>query len=132
MADYKEAIPGMLEHEGEFVNDSDDPGKMTYRGITIVNFPKWEGWIIVHKVIADLGITDTVNRKDLYPKINKALRAIPELYEMVIQFYKKEFWDKLNLDKEPDQDIANYDFDMSVNNSTGRANRIRKKADENI
>jgi len=129
MADYKKAIPGLLENEGEYVNDSRDSGKETYKGITMRWFPDWEGWKIIHKVIADLGITDTLDNREAYKKISVALRSIPELAEMTIQFYKKEFWDKLNLDNEPDQDIANYDFDMSVNNSTQKADRIRKDAD---
>lgn len=133
MALFKLAWEKTSKNEGGYVNNSKDNGKETYRGIASAYFPNWEGWEIVHKTISDLGITDTLDcSKEVRTKIDKALALIPELDEMVQKFYKKEFWDKLKLDDETDQDIANYDFDMAVNNGTGRANRIRNNADENI
>ena len=33
-----------MEHEGGYVDDRDDRGGETYRGISRNNFPDWKGW----------------------------------------------------------------------------------------
>jgi lysozyme family protein len=42
----KKIIEFTLRNEGYYVNDKDDSGGETYRGISRVNFPKWAGWAI--------------------------------------------------------------------------------------
>jgi len=44
MASFDLYYPKLIAHEGGYVNDSDDRGGETYRGISRKNFPNWEGW----------------------------------------------------------------------------------------
>lgn len=129
MGDFKKSWPKTSRNEGGIVNNSKDKGKLTYRGIASAFFPNWEGWQIVHKTIADLGITDTLDcSREIRVKIDKALALIPSLDEMVQQFYKKEFWDKLGLDNEPDQLICDEVFDTAVNMGVGTAKKFYNEA----
>jgi hypothetical protein len=41
------ALGFTLGYEGEWVNDPDDRGGETYRGISRVHWPKWAGWAII-------------------------------------------------------------------------------------
>lgn len=89
--------------EGGYVNDSIDIGKETYRGISRVYFPNWEGWKIIDKYKEN-----TTLRKNQY--IDNT-----ELNAMVEAFYKKYFWDPNKLDLISCQEIANELFDTGVN-----------------
>ena len=44
---YKEAIKKTLKYEGGYVNDKDDRGGETYRGVSRRYHPNWSGWKIV-------------------------------------------------------------------------------------
>ncbi len=44
MADFKTAIEATLKAEGGYVNDPDDPGGETYKGIARNRNSKWSGW----------------------------------------------------------------------------------------
>lgn len=43
-------LPFILRFEGGYVNDPDDSGGKTYRGITYKNFPNWQGWKILNSM----------------------------------------------------------------------------------
>ena len=92
MSDYRMAIEKVLRHEGGYVKDPLDHGGETYRGISRKYFPRWEGWSIVE-----------VNHFDA------------RLDEMVVQFYKKFFWDVIRLSEVNDQFIAEMLLNISVN-----------------
>src|ERR1035437_4546831 len=116
MADFKKAWVKTSKSEGGYINNSKDKGKETYRGITIVSNPKWEGWIIVHKTIMKLGINNTLDASATIRKmIDNALKENPIVDGLISIFYKKNYWDTLNLDNEPDQLIAETVFDSGVN-----------------
>lgn len=42
-------LPHTLRHEGGYVNKKNDKGGETYRGISRINNPLWEGWKILEK-----------------------------------------------------------------------------------
>src|ERR1035437_1842856 len=129
MADFKKAWVKTSKNEAGYANNSKDSGRETYRGIAIASNPKWEGWRIVHKAIAGLGIKNTLDAgKTIWQKIDNALANIPGLDETVSIFYKKNYWDTLNLDNEPDQLIAETVFDTAVNMGVGTAREIINKA----
>jgi len=116
MADFKKAWDKTSKNEGGYVNNSRDAGKETYRGISIVHNPKWIGWEVVHKVIAGLGITDTLDApKDIREKIDNALALDPVIDRLVQSLYKIKYWDPLRLDHEESQLIAEQVFDTAVN-----------------
>ena len=47
MADFDKALELTLKAEGGYVDDPDDPGGETYKGISRSRNPKWQGWINV-------------------------------------------------------------------------------------
>ena len=129
MADFKKAWAITSVNEGGYVNDSDDKGKETYRGISTRAWPKWEGWSVVHKVIIDMGIKSTLDAgKTVWLSITKKLATNTVLDAMVQAFYKKNYWDLLNLDKEEDQDLANQFFDSAVLTGVPKTREAMDKA----
>lgn len=129
MADFKKAWLKTSKNEGGYVNNSKDKGLETYRGITIASNPKWEGWDIVHKTIAGLGITNTLDAPaTIRKRIDDMLGKIPSMDELVSTFYKKNYWDPLKLDAEPDQLIAEQVFDTAVNMGVGTAGKFINEA----
>lgn len=106
MADYNTAFQLMIAHEGGYVNDPDDPGGETYKGVARKIFSKWSGWTIV----------DTAKRQPGFPA---SLDKDVDLQEAISDFYRVNFWDKINGDKITNQEIANSIFDFGVNAGTG-------------
>lgn len=102
MAEFSIAYNHVLVNEGGYVNDPDDPGGETYRGVTRTNFPRWDGWKTV----------DLLKQKSGFPK---NLDADKELQKMVKSFYDKNFWRKIKGNDIIDQDVATSIFDFAVN-----------------
>jgi lysozyme family protein len=102
MADFTQAFQLMIAHEGGYGNDPDDPGGETYKGVARKIFSKWDGWTKV----------DTLKRQSGFPA---NLDKDPELQGAVSDFYRVNFWDKVNGDQISNQDVANSIFDFGVN-----------------
>jgi lysozyme family protein len=96
MADFSIAWSLTGPNEGGFVDDPQDPGGKTYRGITQRDFPEWQGWSHV-------------------PTDVHTGQIIPLLEPFVEQFYIEHFWNPIRGDEIIDQPIANTTFDFSVN-----------------
>lgn len=91
MADFKKALPFILKWEGGFVNDPDDPGGATNKGITLKTYQYTFG--------KDRTVEDLKNITD----------------DEVETVYKGEYWDKVKGDDIDSQQIAGFLFDFSVN-----------------
>ena len=102
MADYRKAISRVLLTEGGYVNDPDDAGGETYKGIARNFWSKWTGWLFVDQAKKGIGFP-----KSLYT--NRNLQA------HVDEFYKVNFWDKVGGDFIASQTIANNMVDSAVN-----------------
>lgn len=102
MANYKTSIGIVLQHEGGYANDKDDRGGETYRGIARKFHQNWEGWFIV----------DRHKKEANFPR---CLKTDITLNDMVVRFYKKEFWDKIGGDKIKSEKIALQLIDSAVN-----------------
>jgi lysozyme family protein len=102
MAEFQPALQKVLAHEGAYVNDPDDPGGETYRGIARNMHSKWSGWVCI-----DLC--------KLVPGFPANLEKDVELQNHITLFYQVNFWDQLNADKIDSQLIANSIFDFGVN-----------------
>ncbi|HJU45748.1 MAG TPA: glycosyl hydrolase 108 family protein [Chitinophagaceae bacterium] len=109
MASFDESYKKVRQLEGGYANDPDDTGGETYKGISRRNFPGWGGWQHIDTIKAA-----GKNKASL----DELLESQPALQEMVLAFYKKEFWDVLNLDNFRDQRIATEVFDTGVNMGT--------------
>ncbi len=102
MADFKKAYEKMLIHEGGYVNDPDDPGGETYKGIARKIHSKWDGWMIV----------DTLKVQSGFPA---SLEKDADLQQMIEDFYQTLYWDSIRGDKIGSQLIAESIFDFGVN-----------------
>ena len=97
MADFKTAYDLMIAHEGGYVNDQDDPGGETNAGISDMFDGKKDGMIDIDSDhIPDAKIKDLTEAQKL-------------------EFYKLNFWDKINGDLIASQKMANSIFDFGVN-----------------
>jgi len=107
MADFDIAFNATMGHEGGYVNDPDDAGGETYRGIARRYNPQWEGWNIID---------------DTKPNIPD-----DKLDRHVRNFYEVMYWDVNRLDDFP-QVIANEMFDTAVNMGVTRAAKFLQSA----
>ncbi|HMH66891.1 MAG TPA: glycosyl hydrolase 108 family protein [Pinirhizobacter sp.] len=95
MADFNSFFPTLLKHEGGFVDDPDDPGGATNKGITFGTFQKCAKNL--------LGIQPTLDN----------LHALTDRQAGTI--YKALYWDKVHGDEIALQPLANIVFDFQVN-----------------
>lgn len=121
MIDYQKAINRLLKKEGGYVNDPDDNGGETYKGITRKNFPKLEIW----NIIDNYKVIKTKN------KLKSSLTAILSkdliLDKLVKDFYKVTFWDKFDLDNIKSQRLAQQIFEDAVNRGITAATKTLQR-----
>lgn len=108
MADFKIAYDLTMKAEGGYANNKLDSGGETIYGISRKNFPTWSGW-------------DIVDAAKNLPNFPQSLYTNEELTRKKLEFYKDNFWNKLNLSNLNNQSIANELFDTAVNMGTGVA-----------
>lgn len=102
MADFAAAFALTMKAEGGYVNDPQDPGGETYRGIARRLNSKWEGWVLV----------DLLKKEKGFPA---NLDANAPLQEKIRAFYEAHYWDKIRGDEITSQHIAESIFDFAVN-----------------
>jgi len=119
MADFGEAYDKTMGHEGGYVNDPDDAGGETYKGISRVYNPAWYGWTMIDEMKEEDGV--------IYEDDEEDLNEDHELQAAVEDFYKDKYWDVNRLDEFP-QCTAEEMFDTGVNMGTGRAARFLQTA----
>lgn len=105
MADFASAYTATCQAEGGYVNDTDDPGGETYKGIARKLNSKWDGWITI----------DHAKQESTFPA---NLDRIAELQDKIKTFYKVNYWDTLRCDEMSAQRIAESIFDFAVNAGT--------------
>ena len=93
MADFRKALEHVLSNEGGYVNDPDDPGGETYKGIARKMNPQWKGW----------------------PLIDKRDFTNPLLADLVASFYRDNYWEPIRGDRITSQLVAMSIFDFAVN-----------------
>lgn len=112
MAKFDIEFDKLILAEGGYINDPDDAGGETYLGISRKNNPTWKGWKII----------DEIKKKYGTKGITSILKKDNNLTESAKQLYKEKYWDCLELDDIPSQDIAHQLFDTCVN--AGRTTAI--------
>lgn len=95
---FAEAYRRTIANEGLYSNDKTDRGGETWKGISRVSWPDWEGWPIVDDIKAQV------------PNV-----GLSRLEELVQLFYKANFYDVLNLDQLIEIEIICELFDTAVN-----------------
>lgn len=104
MANYNTAITKTLQYEGGWFKE-----EHTYRGIMRKYHPDWKGWQVVD-----------ANQPLKHNQI------LPVLEPLVIEFYKSHYWDKIQLDKVCNDDVAGFVFDWFVNSGTAGIKSIQR------
>jgi lysozyme family protein len=105
---FKRAFRLIIEgYEGNYSNDKDDPGGETYKGISRKMNKDWEGWKII----------DSYKGEKNYPAL---LKTDDKLQSLVLDFYKKNYWDGFEGDAFSDE-AGEEMFDQSVNLGIKRA-----------
>lgn len=102
MAEFNIAFQKMLVHEGDYINDPDDSGGETYKGVSRNSHKLWSGWTLIDKNKYKSGFPFNLD-KDV------------DLQKAIELFYRTNFWLPLNADQISNQTIANSLFDFSVN-----------------
>ncbi|MGD9156288.1 MAG: glycosyl hydrolase 108 family protein [Bacillota bacterium] len=119
MADFEKAYRRTCKIEAGYSNKKTDRGGETWRGIARNYHPKWKGWEMVDRY------------KKTYHDIkslNKALAADEELENLVLLFYRAEFWNINRLSEIPCQLLAENVYDAGVNCGVGTAAKMLQKA----
>jgi len=106
MAEFKPAFQNAITTEGGYVNDPQDPGGETYKGVARKIWSKWAGWQTI----------DALKRQSAFPA---NLEKDASLQQSIADFYRVEFWDRLLLDQIESQDAANSIFNFAVNAGIG-------------
>lgn len=114
MANFDKAYQRIEKNEGGYVNDPNDKGGETYKGISRKYHSKSGIWDII----------DAVKSKNGTKNINQVLAANEELQKMVKDIYKKEYWDVFKLDDCPSHGLAVELFDDAVNRGVSSACKI--------
>lgn len=102
MAEFIKSFRKTIDAEGGYVNDPDDPGGETWKGISRKNWPDWSGWQII----------DSLKKLPDFPA---SLEKSAELREEVGTLYLSKFWNKLHGDYINSQEVADSIFDFGVN-----------------
>jgi hypothetical protein len=100
MADFNVAYKISFANEGGWVNDPNDLGAETYRGISRKYNPKWAGWAYIDS----LKPSGVIKKNWTDAKADDFAKA----------FYKASSWDAMKLDFAKSQDNANQLYDHSL------------------
>lgn len=104
MADFNKIYPDLIRAEGGYANNPNDRGGETYKGVARKFHNDWAGWKII----------------DEYKLLNGPLKtnqfiSNAKLDEMIKEFYKNKFWNKVKGDEIKSQEAAHIVFDAYVN-----------------
>ena len=102
-----------LPKEGFINNNPKDKGGYTYKGISREKHPSWKGWRIIDSVLSSLSVAPRNIKKRVI--LDEVFNANLPLNRLVKDFYRAEFWNKIQGDLLPSQLIADELFDTSVN-----------------
>lgn len=116
MADFFEAYGKTMKHEGGYVNDPNDAGGETYKGISRRYNASWPGWAVID------------NYKEAGENFPEILNQDAELQTSVKIFYKQQYWDRNLLDEFNDQELAEEMFDTGVNMGVSRAAKFLQES----
>lgn len=102
MADFLKAFAQTMKSEGGYVNDPQDPGGETYKGIARKMHSKWEGWVLIDMMKSDRSFPGNLDHNE---RLQASIRT----------FYEVNYWDRIRGDDIVNQDIADSVFDFAAN-----------------
>lgn len=114
MANFTDALALVLQNEGGYVNDPSDPGGETYKGVARKMNSTWAGWVQIDMAKKQPGFPASLDQ-------NKTLQT------MVSDFYRVDYWDRINGDQYTNQAVAFAIFDFAVNAGVGTSASLAQK-----
>lgn len=111
---YQRCFEHLLRNEGGYVNDPDDSGGETYKGISRKFWPYWIGWKSIDSLKKHSNFPEIISQKTI---IDISVKA----------FYKVNFWDKMNLKLIVNENSVLQLFDMAINSGIKRAVKIAQR-----
>ncbi len=119
MSHFDIAVQKVLEHEGHFSNDPDDPGGATNYGISLRFLLQSEEGMPAHIFeTLDVDHDGTITAEDIQKMT----------VEQAKEIYKTLFWDKNDYNKINPQWIAVKVFDLCVNMGAPQAHKCLQRA----
>jgi lysozyme family protein len=125
------------KREGGYVNDKDDKGGETYKGIARKKHPDWEGWKIIDEVKSRNSPPEADQPGAEKIKIplpggargglNEALDANNVLQQLIKKFYFEEYWLKIKGDLISDQRIADEVYDNAVHMGVSKSSKYLQR-----
>ena len=116
MADFDTAYKPVAAWEGGWCDVPGDSGGETYCGCARNFFPTEPIWTVIDREKAHPSFRQGAHA------FSRHLAGMPQLTGMVKGWYRREWWDKLNLDA-LEQTVANELFEQSVNLGKGGMGR---------
>ena len=116
MADFKKALKRTARYEGGYVDDPQDLGGETYKGISRKANPTWSGWEIID-----------AHKKKSPSGFKKLLDADKDLQLSVDKLYMSNYWAQVRGCDINSQALAEEIFDMAVNACVSRAIKFAQK-----
>lgn len=104
MKRFEEAYLRTIGYEGYYANEPWDDGGETYRGISRVHNPDWEGWVIVDAYKAEYG--------EPLPRNHRIHNA--QLDELVKERYYHNYWQPIRGDEIPHKALSELLYDFYV------------------
>lgn len=118
MADFNAAHAKVMGNEGGYANNPHDAGGETYKGIARNFWKNWGGWKYVDGVKANTvpqPAYGTAAYRNHVAYLNECLERLASLQQMVLDFYRVNFWGKYRLSEINDQAVATWLYDHVVN-----------------
>lgn len=116
MALFNKAIVTVLKHEGNFVNDPDDPGGATNFGISLR---------FIHQNLPQ-------SLKDMIDLDDDGVISVEEIRNMKVEvarnIYLVCWWEKYQYAQIENQDLATKVFDLAVNMGAPQAHKLLQRA----
>ena len=91
MAEFLKAYAPLKDFEGGWCDVSGDTGGETYAGIARNFFPSWEGWAVI-----DAAKSHSSHSRGALA-FSRHLATLPGLSDMVRDWYRREWWDRMGL-----------------------------------
>lgn len=116
MSDFLTAHSKVMGHEGGYANNPHDRGGETYKGIARNFHPKWGGWRYIDSAKAQTIKQPPYGTREYFnwaKWVNAVLAELNALQQLVLAFYKANFWKRLG--EVGDQTLATWTYDKDVN-----------------
>ena len=117
---FETAYAPLRGFEGGWCNDPGDAGGETYSGIARNFFGAWKGWQLIDAAKSHSSFRQGATA------FSRHLASIPGLADLVEDWYRKDWWDRMGLAQFP-QPVANEIFEQSVNLGRGGAGKYLQR-----